>query len=164
MLTNPQYNGKMDFYKSVSCLESSNQSIYLGGALTNYQSTISFNGTSTLQRNMARRGGALLATESFIYVYGQMAIASNVALDDGGGAYVYQSYVTVANSNCVFADNQAHNDGGGIHAISSILTITIDTDRHKSQPTQLHFINNLARQGGGGGLYLKANSKLYVIK
>ena len=40
-----------------------------GGAVTSYQSTVIFTGEINLSNNQARRGGAMLATESTIIIY-----------------------------------------------------------------------------------------------
>ena len=141
-----------------NCSEPLNQTSFKGGGLTSYRSVIYFTGTSILVQNKARRGGGFLALESFIYVYGETTIASNIALDIGGGAYVYQSELTVEGSTCIFTDNKAYNEGGGIHAISSLIT----TAPNYYKITHLSFIKNNARQGGGA--YFEANSRLYILK
>ena len=42
-----------------------------GGAITSFQFTVIFTGVCTLSNNQARYGGALLATESKVMVYGE---------------------------------------------------------------------------------------------
>ena len=141
-----------------NCSEPLSQASFKGGGLTSYRSAVYFNGTTILAQNKARRGGGFLALESFVYVYGETTIASNIALDTGGGAYVYQSDFTVEGSTCIFTDNEAWNDGGGIHAISSLIT----TASNYYKITHLSFVNNNASQGGGA--YFEANSRLYILK
>lgn len=90
---------------------------------------------------------------------GETTIHSNKAVDIGGGAYVYQSDFTVQDSNCInfFTSNEAEQSGGGIHAISSLVTTSSGYEM-----THLGIVNNTAIQGGG--VYLEANSKFYVLK
>lgn len=140
-----------------NCSEPMNETSFKGGGFTSYRSTISLNGTALLTHNQARRGGGFVALESFINIYGETTIHSNKAVDIGGGAYVYQSDFTVQDSNCIVTNNEAKQSGGGIHAISSLLTAS---SGHKT--THLRFVNNTASQGGG--VYLEANSKFYVLK
>ena len=140
-----------------NCSEPMNETLFKGGGLTTYRSVVFLNGTTLLTQNQAKCGGGFLALESFVNVYGQTTIANNKALNIGGGAYVYQSDVTVQDSNCIFTSNEAQHNGGGIYAISSLITTS---SGHKT--THLSFVNNTASQGGG--TYLEANSKLYVLK
>ena len=143
----------------VNCHEPYNQSYYWGGALTNYRSIIYFNGTTTVSYNMARRGGAFITIEGSIYVNGETTITNNRAIEIGGGAYFYQSYLTVTDANFTVSNNHADKNGGGIYAVSSIISTTA-----YKQLTQLNFNNNSANEGKGGGLYFEANSRLYVLK
>ena len=140
-----------------NCSEPMNQTSFKGGGFTSYRSVISLNGTTLLTHNQARRGGGFIALESFINIYGETTIHSNKAVDIGGGAYVYQSDFTVQDSSCIFTSNEAEQSGGGIHAISSLVTTSSGYEM-----THLDFVNNTAIQGGG--VYLEANSKLYVLK
>ena len=50
-----------------------------GGAVTIFQSFVRFNGTMNLMNNFAENGGAILATESTVFMYGQVIIAKNNA-------------------------------------------------------------------------------------
>ena len=140
-----------------NCSEPINETSFKGGGLTSYRSVVFFNGTTLLTQNQAERGGGFLALESIIYVYGQTTTANNKALDIGGGAYIYQSDLMVQDSNCIFTSNEAKQNGGGVHAISSLITTSSG-----QKTTHLSYIDNTASQGGG--MYLEANSKLYVLK
>ena len=156
------YDGDVTFIGNthfVNCCEPYNQSYYWGGALTIYRSIIYFNGTTTVSYNMARRGGAFITIESFIYINGETTITNNRAIEIGGGAYFYQSYLTVTDANLTISDNHADQNGGGIYAVSSIISTTA-----YRKLTQLNFNNNSANEGKGGGLYFEANSRLYVLK
>ena len=108
-----------------------------------------FTGVSSLSNNQARRGGAILAIESKIMMYGETTIANNTAtVSSGGGISLQQSDLEVR-GNCIISDNDAVR-GGGIHATSSTLAVY--------QPGTLQFINNEAKNGSG--LYLDINAKL----
>ena len=99
-----------------------------------------FTGVISLLNNIADQGGAILAVESTILVYGQTAINNNVATNNsGGGMYLHQSSVKISGI-CVISNNYAEK-GGGIHAISSIINVY--------QPGSLRIINNTADVGGG---------------
>ena len=157
------YDSHVTFVGNISFiggLEPSNQSFYQGGALTMYQSEIKFNGTTDFRYNTARRGGAFIAIESYIYVYEKTTLANNKATDVGGGVYIYQSEIVIVDTVCIFMSNQASNSGGGAHAVSSYIITTTENDKL----TYLYFVNNSAIQGGGGGVHLEANSKLYILK
>ena len=93
-----------------------------GGAITSFQSTVIFTGVSILSNNRARRGGAMLATESKIMMYGETTVANNTAtVSSGGSIYLQQSELEVRGS-CVISGNNAVR-GGGIHATSSTVAV-----------------------------------------
>ena len=98
-------------------------------------------------------GGAILATESKIMMYGKITlIAKNTAtVSSGGGISLQQSDLDVR-GNCIIFGNVAVR-GGGIHATSSTITVY--------QSRTLQFINNRAKNGSG--LYLESNAKLHVL-
>ena len=125
-----------------------------GGAITSFQSTVIFTGATSLLNNQARRGGAILATESKIMIYGKKTtIANNTATSsNGGGISLHQSDLEIK-GNCNISHNHAMR-GGGIHATSSTVAVY--------QPATLQFINNRAENGSG--LYLEVNPKLYILK
>ena len=153
-------NGNLTFSgqsKFVNCVEPSMKTLLAhqeGGALTSFQSTVTFNGETSFLNNQARQGGAILAIESTIMLYGATTIANNTATDNsGGGASLQQSDLEVKGSCNVF-DNYAMR-GAGVHAKSSIIRV------YQREGT-LQFTNNRAENGSG--LYLEANPKLYILK
>ena len=125
-----------------------------GGVITIFQSIVIFTGISRFINNQARRGGAILAIESTILVYGETTIANNTAtVSSGGGIYLQQSDLEIE-GNCIISGNNAVS-GGGIHATSSTIAV--------HQQWTLLFINNKAEEYGGG-LHLGINPKLYILK
>ena len=150
---NLTFSGKSKFENGVEPSNKTSLTLQEGGALTSYQSTISFRGETSLLNNHARQGGALLAIESTIMLYGTTAIANNTATDSsGGGVSLEQSNLDIKES-CTISDNYAMR-GGGVHAKSSIITVY--------QKGTLQFTNNRAENGGA--LYLEVNPKLYLLK
>ena len=125
-----------------------------GGAITTFQSTVTFTRESIVHfsNNQARNGGAILAIESTIMIYGETTIANNVANVSGGGISLKQSRLEIE-GNCQIVNNVAVR-GGGIHASSSTIAVY--------QLGTLQVTNNSAELGGG--LYLEVNPKLYVLK
>ena len=156
------FNGNLTFSghsSFVNCVEPSSKKTSLtlqelqGGAVTSFQSTITFNGETRLINNQASQGGAILATESIIVFYGTTTVAKNTAIEGtGGGISLQQSGLEVKGS-CIISDNYAMR-GGGVHAKSSTITVY--------QQGTLQFINNSAINGSG--LYLEINPKLYLLK
>ena len=154
------YNGDLTFSgksKFENCFEPSNKTsltLKEGGALTSYQSTITFKGETSLLNNQARQGGAILAIESTIMLYGPTTIANNAATNtSGGGVSLKQSALDIKGS-CTISNNYAMR-GGGVHAKSSTITVY-------QQGGTLQFTNNRAENGSE--LYLEVNSKLYLLK
>ena len=143
--------------KFENCSEPSNKTsltLKEGGALTSFQSTVVFNGETSLLNNQARQGGAILAIESTILLYDTTAIANNTATSNsGGGISLHRSHLEIKGS-CNVSDNYAMR-GGGIHAKSSTISVY-------QQGGTLQFINNNAENGSG--LYLEINPKLYLLK
>ena len=126
-----------------------------GGAITSsIQSTVIFTGVSKLTHNQARHGGALLATNSKIIMYGETTFANNTATESSGGGIFLKYSDLEVKGNCVISDNNAIMTGGGIHATSSIIIV--------NQPWILQFISN--RAVNGSGLYLGDSAKVYVLK
>ena len=125
-----------------------------GGAITSFQSTVIFTRESIVRfsNNLASDGGALLATESTITIYGETTIANNMANSSGGGISLKQSRLEIKGM-CQFVNNVAVR-GGGIHASSSTIAVY--------QPGTLQVTDNNAKFGGG--LYLEVNPKLYILK
>ena len=131
---------------------------FQGGVITSYQSTVVFTRYSTIyiSSNQASDGGAILAIESTIIMYGNTTIANNnlttITNSSGGGISLKLSRLEIK-GNCTLFNNSALR-GGGIHATSSTISVY--------QPATLQIINNNAELGGG--MYLEVNSKLYVLK
>ena len=153
------YNGNLTFNSGKSkfenCVEPSNKTSFTlqeGGALTSFQSTITFRGETSLSNNQARQGGTILAIESTIMLYGPTTIANNTATDSsGGGVSLEQSNLDIKGS-CTISNNYAVR-GGGVHAKSSTITV--------HQKGTLQFTSNRAENGSG--LYLEVDPKLYVL-
>ena len=130
---------------------STSQFVQEGGAVTIFQSEIIFKGQTDIMYNKAESGGAILATESTLYMHGFTTIAHNFATSSGGGIYAYQCEI-----NCKGITNITANiavKGGGIQAVSSTVRLLEGA---------LFFTENNAERGGGACLEL--NTKLYVIK
>ena len=129
-----------------------------GGVITSFQSMVIFTEKSItyLLNNQARDGGAILAIESTIIMYGRIRIANNnmttIANSSGGGISLKQSRLEIK-GECNIVSNNAVR-GGGIHATSSNISIY--------QPGILQLINNNAEFGGG--MYLEVGSKQHVLK
>ena len=93
-----------------------------GRAITSFQSAMIFTGISSLSNNQARRGGAILAIESKITVYGETTIANNTATDSSGGGISLQQSDLEVKGNCTISGNDVKR-GGGIHATSSTIAV-----------------------------------------
>ena len=132
-----------------------------GGAITAFQSDVTFQGECLLIQNQAENGGALYITESKVYIFGNFFIQNNVAEDTGGGIYLYQSELNCKySSNIRIWDNKANKRGGGMHAISSSIKVEIYSG-DKNNGSLLQFVNNKAEKGGG--IFFEVNAKLYII-
>ena len=131
-----------------------------GGTITVFQSDLIFNGSCEVRKNEAEDGGAVKAIESKIYVHGKVRIENNVASKTGGGVYLHFSELTsFKSSELNLIGNSASNKGGGVYAIGSSIRVKESSNKRKST---LHFVANRAEKGGG--LYIRRNSKLYIIK
>ena len=151
---NLTFSGQSKFENGFEPSNKTSLALGEGGALTSFQSTIIFNGETSLLNNQARQGGAILAIESTILLYGTTTIANNSATDSsGGGISLHRSHLEIKGS-CNVSDNYAMR-GGGIHAKSSTISVY-------QQGGTLQFINNNAENGSG--LYLEVNPKLYLLK
>ena len=153
------FNGNFTFSgysKFKNCVERLNKTRFTrveGGALTSVQSTVVFNGETSLLNNQARQGGAILATESTIMIYGIAIISNNTATDSrGGGISLQQSNLKLIGF-CDMFDNYAMR-GGGVHAKSSIIAV--------QEEGVFELVNNGAENGGG--MYLEVNTKLHLLK
>ena len=133
------------------------------GVITAFQSFIFFKGKSTLMHNTAENGGAIYATESKLYVYGELKFANNTATKNGGGVYLYQSEVNCQEpSILILLGNSANERGGGIHMISSIIRVRMISSSTVYKVSSVQFNENTARQGGG--LCLESNAKLHILR
>ena len=124
-----------------------------------------FYGECNLEHNHAENGGAILSTDSKLYVNGNVTIAHNTATGNGGGVYLSTSELNCQQeSTFTLYNNTAVSKGGGLHAISSSIKASSNLaylpDLYKG--TRIHFKNNEAKFGGG--LSLEANAKLYILK
>ena len=131
-------------------------------ALSIYQSIIHFNGSSyRLEHNRGENGGAIYAVESTLYVNAPVRIDNNRAMENGGGIYLYQSEV-ICGQNCHISlkGNMAREKGGGIFATSSVIKFGKRQQSISTQSKWLRMTENRAKHGGG--VYLEANSKLYI--
>ena len=129
-----------------------------GGALTAFQSTVYFEGTTTFHSNLADSGGAVHSTESVLNVTGTTLIRNNRVRRNGGGIYLSRSELLCQqNSSLRLVNNTALRQGGGLHAAGSSIKITIVVNE-----TLLYIVGNSAKRGGG--LWLESNSKLYILK
>ena len=125
-----------------------------GGAITAYQSNVLFTKKTSLLNNQARRGGAMLTTESMIRIHDKTIIANNVATESNGGGIFLQQSMCEIKGNCSISNNHAVN-GGGFHVTSSSVSIY--------QQGSLEFVNNSAELNGGG-MYLQTNPRVYMLK
>ena len=152
-----------------------------GGAVSSFLSLMYFDGeTRFIENYSGKSGGAIFATESIIYFYGMVEVHSNVAEESGGGIYLYRTSLFCQGDSYITQNTITNNHvglGGGIHAISSSIMITEQShaiesdlfDRRTSQVaiyrdhnvSELIFVHNSARLGGG--LYLDAYSKVYLL-
>ena len=124
-----------------------------GGAVTSFQSEIVFMGTANLMYNRAIKGGAISATQSKLYMYGDITVSHNTASVSGGGIYAYQSELNFK-QNVDISKNRANDRGGGIHVISSTTRL--------SDGSKTYIGGNHANRGGG--MYLESGAKVYLLK
>ena len=124
-----------------------------GGAVTSFQSEIVFMGRANLMYNRAIRGGAIAATQSKLYMYGDITVSHNTASVSGGGIHAYQSELNFK-ENVHISRNSANDRGGGIHVISSTTRL--------SDGSKTYIGGNRANRGGG--MYLESGAKVYLLK
>ena len=168
--SNATFRGTVNFINCSEPMQSQDRfDMQEGGALTVLKSNIIFTGTSTLMKNYAKNGGAIHASESKLYINGEMTIANNTANDTGGGVYLDMSEVHCqSNSYLELLNNVATKKGGGVHAISSVVNVngnfTYNTTTAEAtySGSSLYFTDNKAEKGGG--LCLEINAKLYILK
>ena len=152
--SNLTFSGHLKFINFTHLVIVGNGKTGQGGALTSSLSNIIFTRGSTVHfsNNQACHGGAILATESTITMYGEAIIANNTASSSGGGISLKQSRLEIS-GRCQIMNNTAVM-GGGIHSSSSTIALY--------QPGTLQVIGNIAELGGG--MYLKLSPKVYILK
>ena len=132
------------------------------GTITIFRGGILIGGTTFFNNNTAENGAAIHATHANIYVSKPLIITNNTATYNGGGLYLYQSQMLCQfNCSLTLTGNRALNNGGGIYAVSSTIDVTYYRGLDYLLPT-ISFIENKAKMGGG--LSMKANAKLYILK
>ena len=160
--------GDTKFFNNFSPQQTPNVTYPEGGAITAFQSyIIVFSKECFLIHNHAENGGAIFAIESKLFIYGDLTLTANMATVSGGGVYLHQSELNCKGySKMELLDNKGAFAGGGLYATSSDLKIDfgIDGSIHYNNYTgsSIHFTRNSARMGGG--IYLEAGSKIYVLK
>ena len=127
-----------------------------GGAITSFESTVTFAGTNRLLKNTARNGGAILATASTIVMYDDVTIANNSAVSNTGGGLLLRQSVLKVRGVCHVSNNRALY-GGGIQISGSYIFV------YNQLTAGLHLSDNTAGYHGGG-MHFKANSILYLLK
>ena len=156
------YKCNVNFTGNSSFIGIDNERSKAPSALYILQSTVSIDGICEFMNNTAVSGGAIHAAESRLDVNGELVVANNRALDNGGGIYLYRSdFNCRINSGIKIINNCAKTEGGGIHAISSTIKVTYVRDSYHGRSSLL-FERNSAYNGGG--IYLEANAKLLVLK
>ena len=157
------------FYIGVMELYNIRAKVQQGGALTIIKSSITFGGTCTITDNHADDGGAIHATESKIYVNGEIVVARNKAISNGGGLYLHTSELHFERNGFLhLSNNFANENGGGIHAIGSTIRVNggksaLELDKSRTTniiECSLCFTDNHA--DNGGGLYLDGNAKIHL--
>ena len=139
-----------------------------GGAITLFHSHILFIGVCEMKHNYAENGGAILATQSKACIKGELSVINNGADYNGGGIYLYQSELNLDKKGILrLKNNHAARNGGGINAVSSSIRVTVETmfpNNHSVAPKGGKVIFSENRAAKGGGISLKAGSKLYVME
>ena len=124
-----------------------------GGAITSYNSIVTFTGETILLKNQARDGGAIVAIDSDIIVWGETLISSNMATSGSGGGVYFIKCDFYIRGHCNFTQNHASMRGGGVYASRSSIVVRPQGD--------LRFTSNSAKEGGG--IYLKISSRLVTF-
>ena len=142
------------------------------GALTLYQTMLTLRGETRFEHNNAEIGGAILATDSEVFLSGQAYILNNNASMSGGGLYLSQSELSsLQASTLTISGNHATEKGGGIDIVSSSIKFIVTGSQYTDQTGNmieeyegaiLNITENMAQKGGA--IYLEANSKVTVLK
>ena len=147
--------------KGNNTIFSRNKAKKFGGVVKIFRSTLIIDENCTFTDNQAIAGGAVYTEESTLNFNGEITFKSNVAKTSGGGLYLYHSTL-----NCNYKStfnvlgNRANLTGGGIYATNSF--ITVNYNRYTQVGSFVHFINNVAKMGGG--IYLESASQLRIYK
>jgi predicted outer membrane repeat protein len=148
-------------------------SIQEGGAISAYESHLTFLTNTLFVHNRAKYGGALFAVESVITFNlmvqsdqllptfrrpaAEVIISNNTGTITGGGVYLYHSTLICKQGHCFVTGNNGAGKGGGIHAINSNIQL---------KPPNSDSNHSLVMEGNkaqlGGGVYLEGASKLVV--
>ena len=148
------FSGHLTFEQ---CIEPPNKTLTStlqeGGAITTFQSDVTFTGESHFLKNTAREGGAILAIGSRISLKGPTLIGINTATVSGGGVSLQQSSLEVQESYTMISGNYAKR-GGGLHASSSTIVVY--------QQATLQITHNFAENGSG--IYLEESPQINVLK
>ena len=134
-------------------INTQDDSILEGGAITLFLSVIHFDGSCDVSYNHAENGGAIRSSESKVFVNGDLTVTHNSANESGGGIYLYNSEMNCSDCSLQLSHNTAKSRGGGIHAIASTIKLRSEYS--------IEFTNNTAEKGGG--LSMESNSKLYIL-
>ena len=122
-------------------------------AIIGFHSQLYFLGNITLENSLSKLyGGAILATSSTLWVDGAIYLTYNAVVNNGGAMYLEGSTLEILGI-CEISQNRARR-GAGILASASVITV------YQQGTLSLH--DNTADEGGG--IYLEANSKLYLSK
>ena len=171
--SNISFSGCMVFL-NCSSPEDTTANFKEGGALSLYQTTLNLQGRSRFENNHAEVGGAIVGTESEIFVKdsAEVVIINNTANTSGGGIYLSQSDLFgLRNSVLSISNNIANESGGGIHAISSSIKLTVTGSKNTNEGgsvyeqyngTLMKIVGNKAPTGGA--IFLEANSKITLLK
>ena len=159
--------------KFMNCSPSENTTVNYkeGGALTLYQTMLSLQGEVSIENNRAEIGGAILATESEIFLSRTVSILNNSASASGGGLYLSQTELLILQESTVtISSNKAYERGGGILAISSSIKCIVTGSQYTVNGRMIEeykgAIVNITENSAqrGGGIYLEANAKVTILK
>lgn len=157
----------------MNCSPSENTTVNYkeGGALTLYQTMLSLEGDISIENNHAEIGGAILATESELFLSKVVHMFNNSASASGGGLYLSQSELLILQeSRVTISGNSAYERGGGILAISSSIKCIVTGSQYTANGRMIeeykgaivNITGNSAQKGGG--IYLEANTKVTILK
>ena len=105
--------------------------------MTGFQSEIFFAGNVNLVYNTAVRGGAIAATQSKLYMYGNVTVSHNTASVSGGGIYAYQSELNFKATINIIA-----NSADMLEVVDAIRPTTRLTEESKTYIVGNHATSN----------------------